>query len=242
MPQPPQFKSLRRRRFDALLQVPQRANQWRTLLRWRTASYIAMVICSVLVLYLVLQMASIRMNQIATTVATVPTPPPSTHTTPAANGAVAVPNTPPQRLQIPAIALDAPIIPVGWYLNPTTNETEWEVARYAVGHHQDSGVPGGGTNIVLSSHVAGYGRLFADLDKLHIGDQFTITSATHTYTYAVIHITYVDSSRSNMAEHIANMALLDPTPDEQVTLITCWPASGAQRFTQRLIVVATPVP
>lgn len=85
MPQPPQFKSLRRRRFDALLQVPQRANQWRTLLRWRTASYIAMVICSVLVLYLVLQMASIRMNQIATTVATVPTPPPSTHTTPAAN-------------------------------------------------------------------------------------------------------------------------------------------------------------
>lgn len=242
MPPPPQFKSLRRRRFNALLRLPQRPNQWRTLLGWRTASYIAMVICSVLVLYLGLQMAIIRMNQIAATVANMPTPPPPPNTAPASNGAVTLHNAPPQRLQIPAIALDAPIIPVGWYLNPSTNETEWEVARYAVGHHQDSGIPGGGTNIVLSSHVAGYGRLFADLDKLHIGDQLTLISDIHSHTYAVTHITYVDSESSNVAEHIANMTLLDPTPNEQVTLVTCWPPSGAQRFTQRLIVVATLVP
>lgn len=242
MPQPPQFKLLRRRRSAELLHLPHRATQWRTLLGWRTTSYIAVVIGSVLVLYIILQMAVIRITQIATTVATVPTPPPSTHTAPAANGADAVPNAPPQRLQIPTIALDAPIIPVGWYLNPTTNETEWEVARYAVGHHQDSGIPGGGTNIVLSSHVAGYGRLFAQLDQLHLGDHITLTSDTGTYTYAVANITYVASESTNAAEHIANMALLDPTTTEQVTLITCWPAIGADRFTQRLIVVATPLP
>ncbi len=242
MPQPPQFKKLRRRRFDALVQLPQRSTQWRTLLGWRTASHLAMMICAVLVVYLVLQMVTIRMSQIATTVATMPTLAP-TSTVLEQHSAVAPPNNPtPRRLNIPAIALDATIIPVGWYLNPTTNETEWEVARYAVGHHQDSGDPGGGTNIVLSSHVAGYGRLFAQLDQLRLGDHITLTSDTGTYTYAVANIAYVASESANAAEHIANMALLDATPTEQVTLITCWPASGEDRFTQRLIVVATPIP
>jgi LPXTG-site transpeptidase (sortase) family protein len=239
MPQPPQFKTLRRRRFAYLLQLPQRATRWRTLIGWRTASYIAFIICTVLVLYIILQMVTIRMHQIATAVATVPTQQP---TGVAQSEAISAENALPRRLQIPAIALDATIIPVGWYLNPATNETEWEVARYAVGHHQDSGRPGGGSNIVLSSHVAGYGRLFADLDKLHRGDRITIISDTGTHTYAVTNITYVASESANSAEHIANMALLDPTPNEQVTLITCWPARGEQRFTQRLIVVATPIP
>lgn len=242
MPLPPQFKTLRRRRFDALLQLPQRARRWRTLLGWRTISYVAMVIASVLALYLFLQMATIRMSQIASTVATMPTPSPTAYSTPQSDGALPLGDTPPQQLQIPAIALDARIIPVGWYLNPRTNETEWEVARYAVGHHQDSGALGGGTNIVLSSHVAGYGRLFANLDQLQIGDRIIVTGNTIAHTYAVTRIAYVDSTSSNVEEHIANMALLDPTPSEQVTLITCWPPSGAQRFTQRLIVIATPAP
>ena len=41
-------------------------------------------------------------------------------------------------------------------------------------------------------------------------------------------------------EQIANLQLLEPTENEQLTLITCWPASGPDKFSQRLVVIAEP--
>jgi LPXTG-site transpeptidase (sortase) family protein len=218
---------------------------WRQRLVWHILSYLSAIIVLVVIGYALTQGVIIRIQQIVTTINSTPIvqlqPSPRAQAGTEQFTRPNPPTTEPTHLRIATIGLDARIIPVGWYFNPQTQQTEWEVARYAVGHHADSGVPGAGTNIVLSSHVAGYGRLFAQLDQLHIDDTIVVATASTQYTYRVTAIHYVPSTSANQQEHITNLALLDATPNEQLTLITCWPASGPERFQQRLIVVATPI-
>ncbi len=65
-------------------------------------------------------------------------------------------------ITIPKIDLDSRVLEVGKVRAEGT--TTWEVADYAVGHHEGSGVPGGGTNIVLSGHNNINGEVFRRLD------------------------------------------------------------------------------
>lgn len=148
------------------------------------------------------------------------------------------------RIQIPAIDVDSRIIEVGWdeVLNDAgTPELVWQVAKYAVGHHATSAAPGEHDNIVLSAHVGGYGRIFYRLNELQPNDDIRLFRDGLIYVYRVSESIYVNEASATESEQIANVSYINPTGSEMVTLITCWPPSGPDQFSQRLIVRAWPV-
>ena len=115
----------------------------------------------------------------------------------------------------------------------------WEVADYAAGHHYNSRNPGEGGNIVLSGHNNWRGEVFRDLDKLKPGDEIRVwTQAGKEYVYKVRKIDKLKEVGVSYAQRLKNAQVLNDTPQEQLTLISCWPYTT---FTHRLVVTADPV-
>ena len=101
---------------------------------------------------------------------------------------------------------------------PIYHGTSAEVLNIAAGHLQGSSFPVGGadTHAVISAHRGlPTAKLFTDLDKLVIGDIFTITILDRVYTYEVEEILIVKP------EEIDKLAII-PGKD-YVTLMTCTP-------------------
>lgn len=146
-------------------------------------------------------------------------------------------------ISIPAIGVDSIVTEVGWenVINSSgESELVWQVARYAVGHHFTSAAPGEMDNIVLSAHVGGYGRVFYRLNELRPDDEILLMSHGRVYTYRVRESIYVNEANVTESEQIANLSYINSTGSEVVTLVTCWPPSGPDKFSQRLIVRAWP--
>jgi sortase (surface protein transpeptidase) len=147
-------------------------------------------------------------------------------------------------IRIPAIGVDSTVVEVGWdrIINAIGEpELVWQVAKYAVGHHVTSAAPGDMDNIVLSAHVGGYGRVFYRLNELRPNDEIQLMRDGRAYMYRVTDSIYVNEATATESEQIANLSYINPTGSEMVTLVTCWPPSGPERFSQRLIVRAWPV-
>jgi len=108
------------------------------------------------------------------------------------------------RIQIPAISIDAPII----------QGTGWEQLKRGVGQVIGTANPGQKGNIVLSAHNDIYGELFRYLDQLNPGDQFTVYTNSRAYTYVVIGWDVVEPTR---------VEVMNPTPNRTATLISCYP-------------------
>jgi sortase A len=147
------------------------------------------------------------------------------------------------RIEIPSIAVDSKVVEVGWELVEQDGQqfAIWEVAEFAVGHHMGSANPREDDNIVLAAHVGGYGKVFRDLYYVQEGDEIALTSNGVRYHYRVHERMLVDEEGAPEHQRQANAALLEPTGFETLTLITCWPLTGPQRFSQRVIVRATPL-
>lgn len=147
------------------------------------------------------------------------------------------------RIVIASIGVDAKVIDVGWHVEAQdgVQVAVWEVAEYAVGHHRDSANPGQGSNIVLAGHVGGFGKIFKDLFYTRVGDQVILYSNDRQYLYT-IHARLIinDEDALPFEQRIANAHFLEPTPSETVTLITCWPPEGPDRYKQRIILRAVP--
>ncbi len=241
-------QQIRQSRRKALMNGAILSSNWHIRLRHHVSSYMGLTVLLVTGIYIVAQVALMRVDAIdEITSAPIAAQSmqrivPSNGTTDANTG-LAIPPisaSPITRISAPSIELDAPVLMVSWMKNPVTAIQEWTVARYAVGHHYQSGLPGEGTNIVFSSHVAGYGKLFANLDKLITGQKITIYEGTKAYSYTVSEQKLIPAEGKSADEQIANLKLIEPTDHEQLTLVTCWPASGPNRFSQRLVVVALP--
>ena len=111
-------------------------------------------------------------------------------------------------INIPAIGVELPIY----------HGTSEGVLNIAVGHLQGSSLPvgGRGTHAVISAHRGlPSAKLFTDLDKLIVGDEFTVTVMSTVYTYEVDNIFIVLPSETK------NL-VIDPNK-EQLTLMTCTP-------------------
>lgn len=101
---------------------------------------------------------------------------------------------------------------------PIYHGTSAEVMNIAAGHLQGSSFPVGGadTHSVISAHRGlPSAKLFTDLDKLVVGDTFTVTVLDQTLTYEVEEILIVEP------EEIDKLAII-PGGD-YVTLMTCTP-------------------
>ncbi len=147
------------------------------------------------------------------------------------------------RIIIPRIDVDSKVVAVGWEVQELNGQQValWQVAEYAVGHHVGSANPGEPDNIVLAGHVGGYGKVFRDLVKLEPGDRMLIYSAGQIYQYIVSEKVIVNEEGVSAEQQAENARYIAPSDTEQVTLVTCWPATGPNRFTQRVIVRAIPV-
>lgn len=101
---------------------------------------------------------------------------------------------------------------------PIYHGTSEDVLNKAVGHIEGSSLPVGGigTHSVLSAHRGlSSSLLFTNLDKLEIGDTFTITTLNRTLTYQVDKIQIVSPKEID--------ALKIDKDNDYVTLVTCTP-------------------
>ena len=96
--------------------------------------------------------------------------------------------------------------------------TSEAVLQIATGHLEWSSLPVGGesTHTVISGHRGlPRAKLFTDLDKLRVGDEFEIYVLGETYTYSVDQINIVEPS---------DMSTLSVIPGgDYCTLVTCTP-------------------
>lgn len=136
----------------------------------------------------------------------------------------------PNRLVIPRIDLDVPIVDVGWTVVERGSQryTQWETADNAAGRHFNSARPGEQGNVVLSGHHNTKGEVFRRISELEltIGDAlYLYDDQGRRFTYLVDEVTdpplqEVGVSREQQLE---NARFIQPTDDARVTLVTCWP-------------------
>lgn len=101
---------------------------------------------------------------------------------------------------------------------PLYHGTSAEVLNIACGHLEGTSLPVGGksTHAVLSAHRGlPHAKLFTDLDKVEVGDVFTITILDRTLTYQVDQIKVVTPDDLN------DVGIIEG--EDHVTLLTCTP-------------------
>lgn len=108
------------------------------------------------------------------------------------------------RLQIPALGVDAPIV----------QGDGWEQLKKGVGQHIGSADPGEKGNVVLSAHNDIFGEIFRDLDRLKPGDEITVYTNQRAYTYVV--------SESQVVEP-TQVGIMENNSQPTLTLISCYP-------------------
>lgn len=101
--------------------------------------------------------------------------------------------------------------------------TDDDLLRYAVGHFNNTALPGEKGNLCLAGHRNfTYAEYFKDLNKLEKNDEIIVKTKDKEFTYLVTTSFIVNPDEVDV---------LSPTKDETITLVTC--TIGAK---QRLIV------
>jgi sortase A len=148
---------------------------------------------------------------------------------------------PPERLLIPSIGLDAPVDVSLSYtvLVQGQNYQEWAAPDlFAAGWQQGSAPLGVVGNTVLNGHNNIHGDVFARLEDVRLGDTITLTSGDRVFTYRVANRMILPEKYEELAIRAANAQWIQPSQDERLTLVTCWPLNGNSH---RLILVAVPI-
>ena len=190
--------------------------------------------------------AWVKVNPTAQQVSPTPTQQPSA--TPAINpwglGLIAEPTDAPaipDRLVIPAIELDAPVV-----IAPSRTLTlkqqvfeQWLAPEdFAVGWHTGSAFLNQPGNTVLNGHHNMFGKVFAGLVDLKAGDEIILYAGLREFHYVVAQSMILKERGASLTEREANAQWILPSSDERITLVTCWPADNN---THRLLIVASPV-
>jgi sortase A len=147
---------------------------------------------------------------------------------------------PPDRLVIPSIDLDSPVVPIGWTSVEQGDESTrvWAVADDVVGWHKTSAYPGGNGNIVLNGHHNIKGEVFRYLVDVKVGDRVLVYAKDQIHYYAVTEKHILKEKGEPVEIRRQNARWIGPAPEERVTMITCWPYTNN---THRLIAVAHPI-
>jgi LPXTG-site transpeptidase (sortase) family protein len=124
----------------------------------------------------------------------------------------------PSRLIIPTLGLDVPIKEV------FIVDDQWEIAKYAAGYLNGSGLPGVPGNLAMSGHAGLYGAVFASLGSLNPGADIYVDAAGVRYRYRL---------RTASTVWPNQVEVLDTTETPTMTLITC-----TNWDTQRLVAQA----
>ncbi len=146
---------------------------------------------------------------------------------------------PPTRIVAPVIGLDAPITFTTWSTvnQGGTQVSVWNVPDYAAGWHVNSALPGHGSNIVLSGHHNIAGEVFRYVVDLQPGDEITLRADGRDYFYQVTDRFILPERGVPEEQRLQNAQWIQPTVDERLTLVTCWPYTDNS---YRVIVIAKP--
>ncbi len=147
----------------------------------------------------------------------------------------------PDRILVPSIELDAPIVPAKHKQTRIGGENyeQWQAPnQFAVGWHSDSAVLGQAGNTVLNGHHNIEGKVFKDLHKLMAGAEVFLIGGNIQYRYQVVNVMILPERNMDVETRLENARWILPSQDERITLVTCWPEWSN---THRLVVVAQPV-
>ncbi|MCX6807527.1 MAG: sortase [Patescibacteria group bacterium] len=145
------------------------------------------------------------------------------------------------RLKIDKLEQNVPVVEaaVEPLLNQDWNALEKQIQadlQNGVVHYPATARPGTGGNTVITGHSSYYpwdaGRyksVFALLEKLEAGDQFSVFYHQKEYKYKV---------ESKNIIKATDVSVLNQDGDERVTLITCWPTGTNYK---RLVVIGKPI-
>jgi LPXTG-site transpeptidase (sortase) family protein len=148
--------------------------------------------------------------------------------------------SPPTHLVIPKLGIDAPVVSVQWSTHWVSGRQVgvWDVpGGGAVGWHEGSAPLGQVGNTVLNGHNTTGGEVFRDLYTMEAGDVLTIYSDLEPYTYVISQTLVLPEAGRSWDLRLQNASLLESTPDERVTLVTCHPYGSLRN---RLVVIAVP--
>jgi len=147
----------------------------------------------------------------------------------------------PVRIVAPSIGLDAAVIEVGWHVETIegTQMAVWDVADYAAGWHKTSARPGDGGNIVISGHHNILGEVFRYVIDLQPGAEVLLYAddREEPYVYKVEEVLLLPEKGQPLEVRRENAAYIEPTAEERLTLVTCWPY---ENNTHRVIAIAKP--
>jgi len=146
----------------------------------------------------------------------------------------------PDRLIIPAIYLDTPVEPIYAKIIEVEGEEYTQYVapdKFAAGWHVNSAMLGQTGNTVLSGHHNAFGEVFADLDKLEMGNQIRVMSDNTVFEYIITNTMILPEKDQPLEVRLDNARWIMTSDDERITLVTCWPHNSN---THRLIIVAVP--
>ncbi len=99
--------------------------------------------------------------------------------------------------------------------------------RAGAGHYPNTPLPGEEGNVAIAGHRTTYGKPFANLDHLAVGDQIVLETPIGRHVYRVARAPFVVSN--------TDYSVISQTPGHTLTLTTCHPKGSAR---QRLVVRA----
>jgi sortase A len=121
------------------------------------------------------------------------------------------------RLVIPAIGVDTVVV----------EGTGASALRAGAGHYPNTPLPGEEGNVAIAGHRTTYGKPFANLDHLAVGDQIVLETPIGQHVYRITRAPFVVSNN--------DFSVISQTPGHTLTLTTCHPKGSAR---QRLIIRA----
>jgi sortase A len=139
----------------------------------------------------------------------------------AAPGQLAVPDKPAlTRLQIPKIKLDTIV------LEGVSRKQLYK----GPGHMEETAMPGEAGNAVITAHRDTFFRHIFELTQ---GDEIVVSRGGQRFRFQVTGKAIVEPE---------NVSVIQPTPDAQLTLITCYPIHYVGPAPQRLVVFSKLAP
>jgi sortase A len=152
----------------------------------------------------------------------------------------APPSEIPVRIVIPALGLDAPVVPAQINVVKVSGQEyqQWLVPdEFASGWHAGSARLGEPGNTVFNGHHNVFGEVFGNLVEVEIGDVIQVYSSASEFSYQITNKMILPEKYEQLDVRMNNAQWILPSQDERLTLITCWPYESN---THRLIVVARP--
>jgi len=121
------------------------------------------------------------------------------------------------RIVIPTIKVDTVVV----------EGTGASALRAGAGHYPNTPLPGEEGNVAIAGHRTTYGKPFANLDHLAVGDDIVLETPIGRHVYRV--------TRSPFVVPNTDFTVISQTPGHTLTLTTCHPKGSAR---QRLVVKA----